>query len=204
MTPRQIIERALAETFRDAIGRTGQVQLASPLDPEEIARFDLQQPAPLPDVMRDLLGFARGFTLLGERVDFRGEAPSEFVPEFADGVPIYTDGVGSFWMAHVHPETGEWAPILFVSSDPPVVVIQSRDLADFLEELFNMFRPGRASALDRVYPISLEIWTQNLGFHRVAELRSSTDQALRAFAASLKDEDLIADLRARTIGSGFT
>ncbi len=204
MTPRQILEEALAETFRDATGRTGQVRLAAPLAPEEIALFDLEQPAALPDGIRDLLGFARGFTLLGERVDFLGDNPSEFAPPVPLGIPVYTDTFGSFWMVRVHSETGEWAPILFVSSDPPVVVVQSRDLADFLVELFNLFRPGRASTLDQVYATALDIWTNNRGIHRVAELRHSNDPALRAFASSLKDDDLLADLRARVIGSGFT
>jgi hypothetical protein len=204
MTPRQVLEEALSETFRDATGRTGTVQLAPPLDPYEIALFDLEQPAPLPAIIRDLLGFARGFTLLGERVDFLGDSPSEFAPPCPFGIPICTDTFGSFWMAHVHPQTGDWAPILFVSSDPPVVVVQSTDLAAFLGELLSLFRPGRASALDQVYAIALEIWTDNRRLHRVAELRDSNDPALRAFASSLKDDDLLADLRARVIGSGFT
>jgi hypothetical protein len=52
MTPRQILLDALAETFRDALGRVGRVKLAPALTAEEIDGFDRQQSA------RDLLGFA--------------------------------------------------------------------------------------------------------------------------------------------------
>lgn len=204
MTPRQIIEEVRSETFRDASGHTGKVELAPPLAPAEIDQFERQQPEPLPSTIRDLLGLAGGFTLLGEHVDFRGQIQSEFEPPFTCGLPIYTDGFGSFWTAHIAPDTGDWSPIFFVSPDPPVIVVQSRDLADFLVELFNRFRPGEASALDQVYALSLDIWSQDRGIHRAAELRNCADPVLEAFASGLQDEDLIADLRERTIGSGFT
>jgi len=203
MTPKAVLEGALRETFHDAAGRSGRVELEHPLSGKELERFQGQQPAPVPDDIRELLRFTRGFTLLGERVDFRGDIRSEFEPAFCCGIPVRTDGFGSFWVVHVHPGTGEWAPVFFTSQDPPVAVIQSRDLVDFLEELFNLFRPGRASALVEVYRISLDIWCHDRGLRKVAEVRNSPDPTLRVFAGGLQAGAYVADLRSRVLGSGF-
>lgn len=203
MTPRELLESTLWETFRDPVGRSGRVELDLPLDEEELEAFEGLQPARLPDDVRDLLGFARGFTLLGERVDFRGHLPSEFDVPFACGVPIYTDGYGNFWVVHVHPATGEWAPVLFTSHDPPVIVVQSGDLGDFLEEFFNLLRPGQISNLATIYRVALDVWSQDRGLCRAVELRNAAEPALRAFARTLRDDSYIADLRHWDPGIGF-
>ena len=203
MTPKEIIERALPETFRDAVGRSGRVELVPPLSREELESFQGRQPAPLPEDIRELLRFARGFTLLGERVDFLGDIRSEFSPPLPCGIPVYSDGFGCFWAVYVHPGTGEWAPVFFASQDPPVAVIQSRDLSDFLEGLFNAYRPGRVSALDQVYRLALDVWRRNRGLRPVAGVRHSGDPTLRGFAEGLKDGDYVADLRGAAVGAGF-
>ena len=204
MTPKELLERGRLETFQDAAGHRGKIELRPPLTVEELAVFQEHLPAPLPDDIREVLRFARGFTLLRELVDFRGQLRSEFEPALSCGIPIYTDGVGNFWMVQVHSKTGAWAPVLFSSADPPAVVIQSADLVTFLEEWFNGFRPGRASALDQVYRVALDVWHQKRGVRRVAEVRNSPDAILRSFAQSLKDDDYLADLRGGTVGCGFT
>jgi hypothetical protein len=203
MTPKEIIEGALCETFQDQAGHAGTVKLAPPLTGEELQRFQSHQPAPLPNDIRELLRFTRGFSLLGERVDFRGEIQSESKPAFLWGIAIYHDGLGSFWV-DVHPGTGAWSPILFFCDDPSILVIQSKDLAGFLKEFFNAFRPGRDSAVQPVYEVCLDIWRHNPGLRRVAEVRNSPDPILRAWIKNLKDDDYVADLRPRVIGSGFT
>ena len=203
MTPKELLERARAETFQDGAGRTGTLELAPGLAEEELATFQGRLPGPLPADVRALLLFARGFAVLEETVDFTGEIESEFAPAFPCGVPVYTDGFGSFWIVHVGPDTGEWAPVLFSPYDPPVVVVQSETLVDFLQEVFNLLRPGRVSALDRVYQAAFDVWSCAGGLRRVAEVRDSPDPVVRAFAAGLKDEDYVADLRGTVVGTGF-
>lgn len=203
MTPKELLESTLWETFRDLDGHSGRVELGLPLSPEELDAFQGLQPGPLPDDVRELLGFARGFTLLGERVDFRGDLPSEFDVPFASGVPVYTDGYGSFWVVHVHPSTGEWLPVFFASHDPPVVVVQGPDLTDFLEEFFNLLRPGHVSTLAAVYRMALDVWSHDRGLRRVAEARQAVDPVLRDFAGSVREDGYVADLRHWAPGSGF-
>lgn len=146
MTPKESIEGVLYETFRDAVGSTGQVELGTPLTETELDGFQEDQAAPLPEDIRELLRFTRGFTLLGKCVDFQGTNRSEFEPSFSCGIPLSTDGFGNFWIVYIDPSTGAWAPILFAGHDPPVLVIQSPDLVHFLEEFFNAFRPGMPAA----------------------------------------------------------
>ncbi len=204
MTPKESIESVLLETFRDADGHTEQVRLEAPLTVAEIQVFQQDQPAPLPDDIQELLRFNRGFTLLGECVDFLGTNRSEFEPSFPCGIPLHSDGFGNFWIAHTDPSTGAWAPILFVSYDPAVLVIQSADLVNFLEDFFTAFRPGPANALNQIYQIAFDIWRLDQGLSKVVEVRASPEEAIRAFVKGLKDEDYIADLRGRIIGSGFS
>lgn len=204
MTPKESIETVLLETFENALGHTGQVRLEAPLTLAELADFQEDQSAPLPAEIRELLRFTRGFSLLGESVDFQRINRSEFEPSFPGGIPLHSDGFGSFWIVHIDPITGAWAPILFAGHDPPVLVIQSPDLVSFLEEFFNTFRPGTANALTQVYRTAFDIWRLDRGLHRVAEVRQSPDTAIQTFVKDLKDDDHVADLRGRIIGSGFS
>jgi len=204
MTPKESIESVLFETFRDAGGHVGHVQLEAPLTVEELEVFQEDQSVPLPDDIRELLRFTGGFTLFGECVDFKGTNRSEFEPSIPCGIPLYSDGFGNFWIVHPDPNTGAWAPILFAGHDPPVLVVQSADLVDFLEEFFNGFRPGYASALDQVYRISFDVWRRDRGLRSVVEVRTAPDETVRAFVKEYKDEDYVADLRDRRIGSGFS
>jgi len=83
-------------------------------------------------------------------------------------------------------------------------VNQGHDLVHFLEEFFNTFRPGNASALDQVYQVSFDIWRLNRGLSKVVEVRAPPDATIRAFVKDFKDDDYIADLRSRSSGSGFS
>jgi hypothetical protein len=204
MTPKASIERVLRETFHDAFGRRGALELDAGLSADELEAFQRGLPAPLPAEMLELLQFCAGFALAGDRVDFRGRNRSEFEPALSCGVPIYSDGFGTFWVVHVDPCTGAWAPVLFVGHDPPALVVQSPDLVAFLEGLFDAFRPGRASALDEVYRVAFDVWCHGRGLRRVAEVRASADPTVRAFVKDLRDDDRVADLRGKVVGSGFT
>jgi cell wall assembly regulator SMI1 len=204
MTPKESIESVLYETFRDANGHTGQVELEDPLTAAELERFQEDQSAPLPPDILELLRFTSGFTLLGECVDFRGTNRSEFEPPFSWGLPLCSDGYGTFWIVDIDPSTGVWGPILFTGHDPPVMVIQSSDLVNFLEEFFNTFRRGIVSTLDQVYRVSFDIWRHDRGLRRVVEVRTSPDATIRTFVKDFKDDDYVADLRERIVGSGFS
>lgn len=206
-TPKQVLEAALRERFVDGYGEELHLELEPGLADEEIEEIAGRLSAPLPPEIRELLrrtsGFEFPFSEILEAVSFRGES-SGLEEIFPTAAEIARDGFGNAWIVDVHPETGTWAPVFYVCHDPPVAVIQSQDLATFLDEVLNLGRSGRRSALVEVHEETIDaIWSGNPGLIPVAEARASSDPALRAFAASLPDGAHLADLRAGTVGSGF-
>lgn len=206
-TPKQILEAALHERFVNGYGEELLLELQPGLSEEEIEEIADRLSAPLPPEIRELLrrtsGFDFPFSEILEDVSFTGEG---FGLEeiFPTAVQIARDGFGNAWIVDVHPDTGVWAPVFYVCHDPPVAVIQSPDLATFLDEVLNLGRPGRRSALVEVHEETADtIWSDNPGLIPVPEARESSDPALCAFAAGLPDGASLADLRTGTVGSGF-
>lgn len=206
-TPKKVLEAALRERFVDGYGEEIRLELEPGLS-DEIEEIADRLPAPLPAEVRELLrrtsGFDFPFSEILETVSFTGES---FGLEeiFPTAVQIARDNFGNAWIVDVHPDTGLWAPVFYVCHDPPAAIIQSPDLATFLDEVLNLGRPGRRSALAEVHEETADaIWTDNPGLIPVAEALESSDPALCAFAADLPDGASLADLRAGTVGSGFS
>lgn len=81
-------------------------------------------------------------------VDLTGIAP--------DGLPIATDGFGNHWVAEFR--EGRPAEVLFVAHDPPVVVLQTRSLGEFLVQWFESALDPDDGSLDRVHDAANAIW----------------------------------------------
>lgn len=207
-TPKQVLEAALRERFVDGYGEELHLKLEPGLSDEEIEEIAGRLPAPLPAEIRELLrrtsGFEFPFSEILEAISFTGES---FGLEeiFPTAVQIAQDNFGNAWIVDVHPDTGLWAPVFYLCHDPPVAVLQSPDLATFLDDVLNLGRSDRRSALVQVHEETADtIWTDNPGLIPVTEARGSSDPALRAFAAGLPEGASLTDLRAGTVGSGFS
>lgn len=207
-TPKQILEAARRERFVNRDGEEIQLDLEPGLSDEEIEEIDHRLPAPLPAEIRELLRLTSGFHFpaseILDTVSFPGES---FGLEeiFPTALQIARDSFGNAWIVDVHPDTGLWAPLFYVCHDPPVAVLQSPDLATFLDEVLSLGRPGRRSAVEEVHEETAHtIWTGNPGLIPAPEARKSSDTLLRAFAADLPDGASLVDLRAGTVGSGFS
>lgn len=116
------------------------------------------------------------------------------------GIPIAGDGFGNTWVADASTSDGEWSPILFVSHDPAVVVVQAPDFPEFVRQALS-----EQGALDVIRPHVDSIWDdrRRSDFVRARDLRESLDTDLRAFAEMLESDWVVADLRSQAIGSGF-
>ena len=207
MTPKQVIEAALGERFQPEGEEPYTLELRPGLSEAEFREFAARFPHPLPPEIEELLRFTRGFDFgsVDPEVDFTGRLDFEDADVFPHGAPIAGDGCGNFWVVDVNPESGAWAPVFYACHDPPVIVYQSASLAEFLEELFNIERPGRSSQIEYVHEdASMDIWRNNPDLIPAPEARQSADGELRAFAKSLDDRALISDLRAGKVGSGFS
>jgi cell wall assembly regulator SMI1 len=149
MTAKEIIENGLKETFRDSKDNMYQLQAKPGLNQAQIEEFEKRLAVQLPSEVRELLGFTSGFSFpqFGDVNFFAKEVfgLEELIPL---GVTTSTDGCGNDWVVDINKDTGAWGPVIFVSHDPPVVVIQARDLAGFLEQILDLGRPESKSQLD--------------------------------------------------------
>lgn len=153
---------------------------------------------PLPTQIQELFAHTSGFSVNGVEIDFRGEYPFEFDELFARSMPIAADGEGNFWVVDVS-SSGEWGVVFFVAHDPPVVAVQARDLAAFVDQVFDA---SDASAMKQDDALLL-IWERNPYVVSRAQALASSDLLLKAFAAEIPGTFAIADLRDAVPGQGF-
>lgn len=150
----------------------------------------------LPADIRAVVEYTAGFSIDGFIVRFVGDYPFEFEAIFPCSIPIATDNAGNFWVVDAA-TGGEWGPVFYVVHDPPVTMLQARDIGSFIDQISDA-QPAKlaetAVALiskDNPYAISR------------SQARSSSDPAVRTFAQRIDDRFAIVDLRAREQGAGF-
>ncbi len=173
------------------------ITIDSPATRAEIDDLESRCGALPPDV-RELLEYAAGFAVDGMEVSFRAPQPFEFEGMFACSVPIATDGYGNFWVVDAS-SRGAWGAVFFVVHDPPVAIIQARDVASFIDQVFDA-RATPAMPSDSAIQL---IWERNPYVISRAQALASQDSTVRAFAQRLDEHFAIADLRDGMPGHGF-
>jgi cell wall assembly regulator SMI1 len=206
MDPVEAIGRAQAARLVDEDGGEVELEVAPGLSPAEIERLGAEVGVPLPRELRELLAYTAGIegTAL-EGIDFTGRSLSyEDQDVFPSGLPIAADGFGNFWALDLTPDEADTAPVFFACHDPPVIVFQSHDLGEFLEQTFLKFVPPHESLVDDVREEGVfHIWHENPDtLNHAAAL--TADEDLRAFAEELGDRFVFFDLRSPEIGAGFS
>jgi hypothetical protein len=191
----------------DEDGEEDTLRLLPAATPQELASLEAGLPCPLPASVRELLAFTRGFENGPlESVDFAGP-PGGFGMEeiFPHALPLAHDGSGNYWIADLHADSTDWAPIYFACHDPPVIAFQSNSLEHFIAEILRLANPPRESDVETVrVHVVMDIWRGNPGTIPVRVASSSDDAVLRSFATSLDDSYMIIDLRTAKIGDGFS
>jgi cell wall assembly regulator SMI1 len=216
--PRDLLEQARHEEFRDGRGRRLKFELRPGLSAQQIADFEARLPGPIPPDVRDLLSFSSGFVIgIGDDwprgideflVDFTGSDESVHGQDSQGAIPhpiyVAADDAGNAWVVDVNAETGAWGVVMYVCHDPPVTLIQSKDLATFISDALDLGRPDRKSNIARVHQGDFDPNPDEPDFEFSApQARSSSDPTLAKFAAALADNVLICDLRALGVGTGF-
>ena len=199
MTPKEVIQKALKESFEDDQGNTYRLQLNPGLTETELENLsDHLFGRPLPSDARELLTFTSRFTVpqLGQ-IDFRGNDAFEFADLLPGGVPLAGDGCGNFWVLDVRADTGKWGPVFFASHDPPVIVVQAPHLAAFLDQVLDLGRPNRENMLRYVIEeATSRLSAKNPHALDVEDASRSPGDLLSSFAKQLADNFWVADLRA--------
>lgn len=207
MAPVDILRAASNRELVNEDGDPIALELEPPLTDPKISEFEQTLPCGLPAEIRDLLRFSTGFQgAATDLVDFTG-ASCNFAHEevFPFGLPFAADGYGNFWVVDLTPESTTWGPIYFACHDAPVILYQSRDLEEFLVELFKMSEPPHQSLIDDVHEDRLfNVWRKNPGVKAQAECVNSPDAVVAAFARELEPGYQIIDMRNAAVGFGFS
>jgi hypothetical protein len=188
-----LIERA---NRARASGRAVTVTIDSPMTRDQIVNLE-SRCGRLPSDIRELGEYAAKFSVDGFAVDFRGEQSFEFEALFPCSVPIATDGKGNFWVVDVGSD-GAWGTVFFIAHDPPVAIVQARDVGSFLGQVFDAH--GATALKGDVVP---RIWKENPYVVSRAQALASPDPAVKAFAEQVNDNFAIADVRDSECGKGF-
>jgi cell wall assembly regulator SMI1 len=196
---------SLAQTLMESVERArlaGQDVAINPgMTPDEIAALERKCGASLPADVRELVENSAGFAREGLFVEFAGNDQFGYEPVAPHGVAIAPDGFGNSWVCDVLGD-GSWGAVLFLCHDPSVVVIQSRSLAEFIDQVFAWPDPSDWNGLADA-AVS-EVWRRNPHVQPREEALASPDDTLRAFAQSIEAGYDIADLRAGESGTGFS
>jgi len=182
------------------------VTLMPGLSREEIAEFQKRLPGPLPDEIRELLGYSAGFHLASVgSVHFTGTTDSQFTKALPFAVTLLADGSGNFWVVDVNSKSGAWGAVFFVSHDPPVIVVQSPELETFLSQVLDPGQSNPKNALNHVRKVgAMRIWKDDPWLISVRDARTVQDPGVSNFAGQLPENFRLADLRSREVGSGFS
>lgn len=206
MTAKEAIEHGLQESFKDAKGNTYQLRLKPGFSQTQREDFEKRLAVRLPKEAAELLALTSGFTFepFGE-VNFSANETFGLEEILPLGLTIATDGAGNDWVIDIKRDTGEWGPVVFMSHDPPVAVIQAPNLAAFIEQVLDSGRPNRKNMLHFVVDEAVSrIWGHDPYLLDVQTARTSSDSALSEFSKQLPETFRVADLRSREIGAGFT
>jgi hypothetical protein len=190
------LKKRLEERIERARSSGRAVTIDSPATRDEIDRLR-SRCGGLPPEILELVESVAAFSVDGIRVNFRGEEPFEFEGMFACSIPIATDGQGNFWVVDVRPD-GAWGVVFFVAHDPPVAIVQARDVASFIEQLFDA-RDGSAISDDVIATIR----KRNPHVIPREQALASPDVVVRAFAGQVDESFAIADIRDGAPGQGF-
>jgi hypothetical protein len=135
-TPKSFLEWMSKEEFQFKGGPPFRIDLRDGLSATELLDFEASLPGPLPEDIRELLCYAKGFSF-----DFLGDV------SFVDTHSFYLEGVfnfpialcqdthRNFWLLEVGSQ-GEWGPVFFFSYSPPALVKEAENLTQYLKQLW--------------------------------------------------------------------
>jgi hypothetical protein len=192
LTPTEELNRQLAHVA--ALRRP--IEVLPGMTADEIAAVEHRIGTLLPLSIRELFLATAGLTIPGVlSLDFWGSLPFAH-PAFPAALPIAADGDRT-WIIDFA-EDGS-CPILLVSRNPHVVIVQASLLGTFIAQCFE---PGGPWFL--IQPHVKEIVARNPHAVLCEDLVRAGDAVLRTFAHILKAAYLVTDLRDARAGIGFT
>ena len=201
------IQAVLNANLVDEDGDAYETRLLSPMESAEIADLEEHLGFALPEPTRALLEFARGIdnTAL-EHIDFVGESVEYYsrVGAAMNFREIAQDGLGNSWFYDFDASSKDLGPVYYYMQDGPVVVYQSRDIHEFVDEALRIMMPPYQSALDDVHEFrSKTLDDLNRDLMPREHALKAEDPLLQAFASEFTGDVFFYDFRQAKPGDGF-
>lgn len=191
VTPTEELNRQLA--YAAALRRPIDVQPGMTAD--DIGSIECRIQTLLPLSIRDLFRATAGFAIPDVfTLDFRGSVPFTN-PAFPSALPIAADGDRTWIIDFAEDGT---CPVLLVSRNPHVVIVQASLFGTFIAQCFESGGPWHL-----IQPHVKEIIARNPHAVLSEHLTRDGDALLRTFAATLEKRYLVTDLRGARAGIGF-
>ncbi|MGN6419900.1 MAG: SMI1/KNR4 family protein [Pseudobacter sp.] len=172
----------------------------------ELSEYEFACPSQrLPENVKELLRFARGFQLSEyEEFDFTGIGRFGLEDIFPHSIELAGDGAGNFWIIDVK-SNGDWGPVYYAEHELPVIVKQADSLQVMLEQLYQDCKNRNKDSFYYVVEDNIDEVNEapGRGLMNMDEARQSGDPVLLAISNQYGDNFAIADLRNKPNGAGF-
>jgi hypothetical protein len=150
----------------------------------------------VPEEIQALLRFSSGISIGADRlIDLTGSLSVDAEGLLPRYVTICKDSYGNHWCIDIRRAPSRWGPVVYLCHDPPVLVIVSHGLAEFLEAYPGVRQKSRVEAK--------KIWSGQLDFPTALSLRRTADPELAEVLSVLSDDTRVADLRSEGLGTGL-
>ena len=205
MTPKERLKSIVSEQYVSEDGEEYMVELMNGLSEEEMNDFINRLPNRyLPDEIRELLHYARGFKFFGlDDITFDCLESGGFRELLPCSVELAGDGFGNFWVVDID-QQGNWNNVWYICHDPSVIIKHSENVSQFIEHVHEFGKKGELSNLDDIHErVVMNIWNGDNDFIERKEALKSDDKILKDFALSLPSNYVIIDLRNKPCKSGF-
>ena len=202
----ELLKQTQGTVFKNKDGVESRLTLLPPIPSAEIEALQQRIPCPLPQAVRELLEFSRGFEGTPFDIRFGGSDGGFGLEEiFPYPVDIAADGCGNFWVVDLLKHSTDWGPIFYACHDAPVIVYQAETLDHFIEEVIKSAKSPWQSEISEVHgDLSYHIWHKNPGVLTHSQCVTSSDGSLQAFAGTLDESWEFIDLRRPKLGDGFS
>jgi hypothetical protein len=205
MNPKAYLQFMQSQDFQFEGGEIFSIALKPGLNPSELSDFEAKLPAKLPEPIRELLLFTRGFTFDVLRdVNFDDINSFDLQSIFNCPIKLCDDEIGNVWVLDVKKD-GTWGNVFFISKQPPVIVKETENLTDFLKYIYEFGKDFQNSQLHKTKNETVyDIWSNDDDFIKVEEIKNLDDTKIRAFAKNLRPDSQIYDFRQAPNGKGFS
>jgi hypothetical protein len=201
----EFLQQTEGTVFVNEDGLKDSFKLSPPLTEQELLNFEAGLPCPLPEEIRELLKFARGFEGLFDGIDFADAVGFGLEDIFPDARALAADGCGNYWVVDLTRESKSFGPIFYACHDAPVIVYQTDSLLHFIQEAVRFGSKPWKSEIDDVHEaFATRIWRENPCVLSFAQCLATGDTELKAFAESLDESWEFVDLRNPKLGDGYS